>query len=273
VGSLRGDLSRERFGQHIFPAVNARSHLVWAQAECGEFDEGIVEAREAVRLAEELDHPYSLSVACWALGSLFAMKGELSQAVHPLERALVLCRESNLVVLSPLLASGLGSVYTLSGRVPEGLTLLRQAVLDMESRGLTLFHSLAVVNLGEAHLAGGHTEEAFSCATRALALARERGERGYEAWAFHLLGQIAAHPDPPDVNTSEAGYRDAMALADALGMRPLLAHCHLGLGRLYRRAGKRQEALEHLTTAVSMYREMDTRFWLEQAQAEITELA
>jgi tetratricopeptide (TPR) repeat protein len=222
VGSLRGDLSRERFGQHIFPWVNARSHLVWALAESGEFDESLVDAREAVRLAKALDHPYSLSVACCALGSLFAIQGELSQAVRPLERPLVLCRESNLVVLSPLLASGLGSVYTLSGRVSDGLTLLQQAVLDMESRGLTLFHSLAVVSLGEAYLARAHIEQASSCATRALALAREPGERGYEAWAFHLLGEIAAHRDLPDVKTAEAGYRDAIALADALGMQPLL---------------------------------------------------
>jgi uncharacterized protein HemY len=59
-----------------------------------------------------------------------------------------------------------------------------------------------------------------------------------------------------------------LALADQLGLRPLVAHCHLGLGRLYRRAGKGREAQEHLTSATSMYGEMDMRAWLEQAQAE-----
>jgi hypothetical protein len=59
-------------------------------------------------------------------------------------------------------------------------------------------------------------------------------------------------------------------LACALrGMRPLVAHCHLGLGRLCRRTGKRQEAKEHLTTAMTLYREMDMTYWLEQAEAEI----
>jgi tetratricopeptide (TPR) repeat protein len=270
VGSLRGDLGRERFGQHIFPAVNARSHLVWAQAESGEFEEALVEAREAVRLAEELDHPYSLSVAWWALGSLFAIRGQLTQAVPPLERALVLCRESNLAVLSPLLAFGLGCVYTLSGRVSEGLALLRQAVLEMESKGLTLFHSLAVVNLGEAYLAGAQQEEASSCATRALALARERGERGYEACALHLLGEIASYP--PDVATAEGHFGVAMALASELGMRPLVTHCHLGLGKLYRRTGQRDQAHEHLTIATTMYRGMDMPFWLEQAEEEMRAL-
>ena len=56
-------------------------------------------------------------------------------------------------------------------------------------------------------------------------------------------------------------------------MRPLVAHCHLGLGKLYRRTDKREQAREHLTTATTMYREMDMRFWLEQADAELRELA
>jgi len=60
-----------------------------------------------------------------------------------------------------------------------------------------------------------------------------------------------------------------MTLAKELGMRPLVAHCHLGLGTLYRRTAKNQEAREHLTTATTMYREMDMRFWLEQAEAEM----
>ena len=58
-----------------------------------------------------------------------------------------------------------------------------------------------------------------------------------------------------------------------LGMRPLAARCHLGLGKLYRRTGKRQEAQEHLGTAITMYREMDMPFWLEPAEAEMRGLA
>jgi hypothetical protein len=68
-------------------------------------------------------------------------------------------------------------------------------------------------------------------------------------------------------------YREALALADTLGMRPLVAHCHLGLGKVSPGTGKREQAREHLTTATTMYREMDMRFWLEQAGAEMRELA
>ena len=77
----------------------------------------------------------------------------------------------------------------------------------------------------------------------------------------------------PAPRTLTSYYREALALADELGMRPLVAHCHLGLGKLYRRTGKREEAHEHLTTATTMYREMGMRFYLEQAEAEMRELA
>ena len=91
---------------------------------------------------------------------------------------------------------------------------------------------------------------------------------GFAAHARHLLGDIATHPDRFDAEHGEAHYRQALALAEPRGMRPLVAHCHLGLGKLYRRTGKRDEAHHQLTTATTMYREMDMRFWVEQAEAE-----
>jgi tetratricopeptide (TPR) repeat protein len=92
---------------------------------------------------------------------------------------------------------------------------------------------------------------------------------GIAAHSLHLLGDIATHPDRFDAERGETHYRQALALAEPRGMRPLVAHCHLGLGKLYRRTGQREEAQDHLTKATTMYREMDMRFWLEQAQAEM----
>ena len=165
--------------------------------------------------------------------------------------------------------ASLGHVYAWSGRVGEGVSLLQQALTAYESAGIGYFHSLSVVQLGEAYLLADQVEDARACADRAVMLARERGERGHEAWALRLLGEIASHHDPPDVAAAEAHYGAAMALASELGMRPLVAHCHLGLGKLYRRTGDRAKAEEHLTTAATMYREMDMGFWLEKAEAEL----
>jgi hypothetical protein len=86
---------------------------------------------------------------------------------------------------------------------------------------------------------------------------------------LQLLAEVASHRGPPDDEVAQRHHRQALALAGELGMRPLVAHCHLGLGKLYRRTGNREQAHEHLTTATTMYREMDMRFWLDQAEAEL----
>jgi hypothetical protein len=133
-----------------------------------------------------------------------------------------------------------------------------------------------------AQLAARHLDGVSSVqrGTGRLDEARRLGERsiecspghdGFAAHAFHLLGDIATHPDRFDAESGEAHYREALSLAVPRSMRPLAAHCHLGPGRLYRRVSKRQEAQEHLTTAATMYREMGMRFWLEKAEAELKE--
>jgi tetratricopeptide (TPR) repeat protein len=108
----------------------------------------------------------------------------------------------------------------------------------------------------------GRSHDAISVAQRALDLARKQKERGNEVWALRLLGEIAATGEPSDRNSAAEHYNLALMRGDELGMRPLVAHCHLGLGKLYQRTGMREQALEYLTAATTMYREMDMRFWL-----------
>ena len=149
----------------------------------------------------------------------------------------------------------------------ESVLSLEQALTAYESAGIGYLHSLSVMQLGEVYLLTGRIEDARAWAERAVMLPRERGERGHEAWALRLLGEIASHHDHSDVATAEAHYWAAMTLASELGMRPLVAHCHLGLGNVYRRTGDYAKAHEHLTTATAMYREMDMTFWLARAGA------
>jgi len=130
-----------------------------------------------------------------------------------------------------------------------------------------LAHALVLAELSEALLLVGRVDEANTLAARLLEISRTHTGRGYEAHACRLLGEVAMHRNPPEFDQAAAHYRQALALAEELGMRPLVAHCHLGLGRLYWRTGKREQAREHLTTATTMYREMDMRLWLEQAEA------
>src|SRR5262249_43972813 len=115
----------------------------------------------------------------------------------------------------------------------------------------------------------GHLEEAHTLTERVLAFTRAHQERGHQAYALRLLGEIAARREPPESAQAAAHYRQALVLAEELGMRPLQAHCHLGLGKVYRRTGRREQAQEHLTTATTMYREMEMTYWLEEAEAQL----
>jgi hypothetical protein len=117
----------------------------------------------------------------------------------------------------------------------------------------------------------GRLDEARSLGDRAID--SSPCHPGFAAHALHLLGDIATHPDRFDAERGEAHYRQSLALAEPRGMRPLVAHCHLGLGKLCRRTDKREQAREHLTTATTMYGEMDMRSWLEHAEPELRALA
>src|SRR5215831_21359130 len=139
---------------------------------------------------------------------------------------------------------------------------MEEALADPEATG-TNFHPLYLAYLGEAHLLAGRRDDAVAVAGRALDLAHRQKERGSEAWVLRLLGDIAAHADPPDPESAEEHYTHALARANELGMRPLVAHCHFGLGKLYHRTGDGAKAQACLTTAAQMYREMDMGFWLE----------
>jgi hypothetical protein len=179
-----------------------------------------------------------------------------------------LCRVAQVPVLFDITAAHLGYAYALSGRLPDGVILVEDAFADPEMTG-TANHPLLLSYLGEAHLRAGRRDDAVVVARRALDLAHQQKERGHEAWVLRLLGDIAAHTDPPDLESAEGHYTQALARAIELGMRPLAAHCHLGLGKLFHLTCDRAKAADHLTTAATMYREMDMGVWREKAEAEV----
>src|SRR5262249_33286869 len=173
----------------------------------------------------------------------------------------------------PRQAAALGAGYTLAGRVADAVLLLTQALEQTMAIEIIDYQALCHLSLGEAHLLAGRLEEAHALAERALGLARERQGRHHQAYALRLLGEIAAHSAPSDVDEAAAHYHQALALAEKLGMRPLVAHCHLGLGVLYQRVGKREPARAALSTAIELLRAMEMTFWLPRAEAALAQVA
>jgi tetratricopeptide (TPR) repeat protein len=268
VTSVTGDLTREHFGMTGFPSVLSRTWLAWCLAEVGAFREAIAHGGEGLRLAEAVDQPFSLVNAYTGIGWVYLRQGALSQAIPLLARGLALCQTWDIQSWLHTAAGNLGHAYALSGRVAEALPLLEQAASIGNGGG----HAMYTARLSEAYLLAGQITKASTLAGHALALARDRKERGHQAWALRLLGAIASQNDPPEIESAEAHYQQALALAKELGMRPLQAHCHLGLGTLYTKIGQREQGRAELTTAIELYRAMAMTFWLPEAEAALAEV-
>jgi transcriptional regulator with AAA-type ATPase domain/tetratricopeptide (TPR) repeat protein len=264
---LLGDRDRERFGLVGFPAVSARFYLTWIALSRGKFEEGIARVEEGIRLAETLDHPYTLGAARSMLAFLHMVRGELDYAIVLLERELTASPEGSVGQHSVVNWGHLGYAYTLSGRAAEGIPLQERALKVIETMKLGAYQSTCMIQLAEAYLLAGRIEDALDLASRALAFTRDRGQRPHEAWALRLLGEVTSRAGAKD--TAEEHFHGAMARARELGMRHLIAHCNLGLGRLHKETGRLETAREHLTTATSMFRAMGMKFWLERAEAAL----
>jgi tetratricopeptide (TPR) repeat protein len=183
-----------------------------------------------------------------------------------------ICQDANNPALFPLVAATLGTAYTLDGRVADAVSLLTQAMEQATATERVDFQALCRLSLGEAYVLAGHLEEAHALAERTLVLVRERQERGNEAYALRLLGDIAAQREPPEIEQAESYCEQALALAEELGMRPLQAHCHLGLGTLYAKTGQLELARTELSTAIELYRAMDMTFWLPWTEAALAQV-
>jgi tetratricopeptide (TPR) repeat protein len=250
---LQGELARQRFGEPILPYLGNRVYLAWCLAECGEFAEGFASAKEALAVAEaeSVDEPFATTHAYFGVGLLHLRKGELAEAISMLERCIHISETADVPMMFAYAAHFLGLAYLLFGRVTDGLGLLERAAEQATSIGIGALHALRIAHLGEAYLLTGQIDAAMASATRAVELARDHDERGSAAWILRLLGEIHFHCDPPEVMVAEDYYLQAEAIAAELNMRPLVAHCHLSLGRLYQRKARWEQAHEHLTTAMA----------------------
>jgi class 3 adenylate cyclase/tetratricopeptide (TPR) repeat protein len=272
MAALEGEPCDERFGMVEQLAVFSRTYLSLCLAEVGAFAEGVAVSAAGRRIAEVAQHPTSLVSAYRSVGVLCLRQGDLPQALPLLERAMGICENADLPFYFSMLASPLGTAYVLCGRIDDAMRLLERALEQTTSSSPTPIRNAQLFTLGEAHLRAGRLEEAHTLAVQVLEHTRTHQERGREAYALRLLGDIAAQRTPLDVEAAVSHYRQALTLADELGMRPLQAHCHLGLGSLYATTGQREQAQTALSTAIEMYRAMDMTFWLPQAEAALAQV-
>jgi tetratricopeptide (TPR) repeat protein len=257
LDTLDEDLRRQRLTSS-YPVPQAYGWLAWSLADRGEFDAATRRAEDGLRLAEELGDPHPIAVVCRGFALARGVQGELDAAIPLAERSLAICREFKLAATVLSVTGTLGHLYALSGRIDDGLALLHEAFEGTQSLGFGVFHSLIAVQLGDAARLAGRADDAARFAERGLALAREGGQRGCEATALWVLGNVADDDDH---------FQAALALATVLEMRPLVAHCHLDRGLLYARLGKRDASRVELSRAAELFASMGMVTWQRRADA------
>jgi tetratricopeptide (TPR) repeat protein len=239
-------------------------------AELGRFAEAAKFEAEAIQISEPTEHAFTISMALFAASVLHILKGDWGQALLRIERWVAVARTGPFLFH---LAWGIASsAWPLAqrGETSEALSRLRESEPLLErlaANGLLANLAWFYYALARACLLLGQRDEARRLGERAIDFCSS--QPGFEAHALRLLGDVAAHPDQFDAERSETHYRRALALAEGLGMRPLVAHCHLGLGKVFLRTGASEPAQEHVATAMTMYRNLGMTHWLEQAEAEL----
>lgn len=265
IDNIGTERRHERFGTAAVLSVICRSHLTQCLSATGRFAEGMRRGEEGVRLGEEVQHATSLIHMLCSLGILHLLQGNCARAIPILERSLALCGTAKIPVYVPMVASRLGGAYAQAGRLEEALPCLEQGVES--TAGRAAFLSLNMASLAEGYLLLDRVDEAQRCAERALELARQYKERGHQAWTLKVLGDIAMHENRRDLARAAAHYREARGLSEELGMRPLTAHCRVGIALVEAESGALHAARTEIASARAEYEAMGMSRWRERAAA------
>ena len=241
----------------------------FAYAELGAFDAAVERAEEVERIAQAVGLVYFRALAEMARGGPRLQRGETSVAIPFLERSLQLGENADFPGAIILAACGLGQAYNLTERAQDSIALLERAWGLAEAGGFLHFGAICLMHLADAYSLTGQQTKALATIDRALTVGREGGFRAREAWALYLQGNILGRGPEADTAAARHAHQASLTLADELGMRPLSAHCHLGLGQLHATLGDAAKAREHLERALALYREMGMQHWPEQAEAAL----
>jgi class 3 adenylate cyclase/tetratricopeptide (TPR) repeat protein len=275
LAALPPEWPGESFGIAVTPPVWERYWLVFSLGTLGRFAEAAGPEAEMMRLAEAMLNPFAIAMALMVAGYLRFAHGDCAAAHTFLERATSMARAAHMGALLPMAVAFLAGVLSETGEAAEALDRLREGEALWKRAS-----ARRVLGVGAGAgllqwLAGGHFALGRRDDARRLAEAGVESAHaalGVKAGLICLLGDVAIHGDEFDAEESVTRYTEALALAEPRHMRPLIARCHAGLAKVYRRSGKPDLEREHFATATTMYREMGMTYWLERLETELKAL-
>ncbi len=267
LAALPPNWINEHFGMAVPVSVFDRAWLIMSLAELGRFSEAAKYEKEAIKIAETSEYAFTIGWAHFAAAVPHLIKGDWAQAHTLVEHWITTLRTGNVAIQLPWAVAASAWVLAQIGETDEALNRVQEAerlLEDQAASGIVGHRAWAYLAVGRACLFLGRRDKAQHMAEHALDASRN--QPGFAAYTRLLFGDIAIEQDRVDSESAIVHFREAHALAQKHGMRPLIAHCHLGFGKLYRRTGKIKEADENLASAATMYRDMGMSFWLEQVK-------
>ena len=261
------EFRHDRFGQIGVRSVVALHHVATAHDQLGDFAAAINLRKSALIIAEEVNRPFDVATACYGLGSSMLLKGEIEDALPFLERGRAISGMAEISYMTLWLAAMIGYAHALRGEGDQARTLLEQTIERSTALHLIRHEAQARTFLSYASQRCNAWPEAAEHARQALHLAQRHNYLDLEVMAYRLLGTVENVGDNSSTSEGEGHLRKAVALAESLAMRPELAHSHHGLGNFLSRTERREEARQHLASALALYRTMDMRFWQQQVEA------
>jgi class 3 adenylate cyclase/tetratricopeptide (TPR) repeat protein len=263
VPELPVEWGKEFFGLAVPASVFGRSWLIMSLAELGRFAAAAKYETEAIQLAEQTQNAHTIGWAHLAASMLHLFEGNWARA-RSLVDYWMNVPGTEVAMLFPWAVASSAWALAEIGETDEALNRVREGerLLEVQAaRGIVGHRAWGYHAVSRASLLLGRLDDARRLGRCSVESAPR--QPGFTAHALRLLGDLATHPDQFDAETGAAHYQQALALAQLHGMRPLAAHCRLGLGKLYDRIGQPEHARENMVAATTLYREMDMHFWLD----------
>ena len=261
-----GAMRQQRLGTTGATSVPYLGFLASANAFTGRFGHAERLADEAGAIAREAGRPYDLVVAGYFRGWIMCCRGRFGEAVQVLEETSRLCEIMEIHYFIPAIATLLGLAYAESGRMSEGTALLSRALAMQKSRSSPYGEAWSAAWLGFARLREGDIGEAAALGRWAAEIAAAHGYRVVQVMAERLLGAAAGRQG---TGATDEHFDNAITRAEALGLRPELAHCRFERGLLLRDLQRTEEARRELEMASTLYAEMGMEFWRAKAAAAL----
>jgi predicted ATPase len=270
------DLQQHRASAFLYgedTGVFCRSYATMTLWLLGYLDQGLTRSQEAVTLAQQIAHPFSLDYAlCWA-AVFHQCRREGRATQERAEAAMSLAMEQGFPLLVAVGSTMRGWALTQQGKVQEGIEQIHHGMMAWRATGAELLRPYFLALLADVHGTLGEPEAGLTALAEALTLADTTGERWYEAELHRLKGELLLQGSSENSTEAETCFHDALAIARTQQAKSFELRTARSLSKLWQQQGKRQEAHDLLAPIYGWFTEGFDTADLKDAKAWLDELA